>query len=404
MNANDNPADLDSNPVGTSRLMQLGIGILVLILGVGVTAGMVASRSAEEQTVPEEQSTLVEVIAVSLGEATARVESTGVVAAAQEVSMVPQVSGALTMVSDQLLPGGRFAKGALLARIDSRDYQLAADQERERLQQAEVSLALEQGRQETARREWVLLGNEGEPPDLAARKPQLRSAELALETARSGLKRAELALSRTAIRAPFNAMVLNESADIGQVVGAAPIATLVGTDRFWVNVSVPVEQLSALDIPGVRGERGSTAAIIQQLGAEQLTRSGEVLRLAGQLDPQSRTATLIVAVDDPLNLQAGTNPGLPMLPGAFVDVVIEGRAMPQTVTVPRVALQDGDHVWVSQDGRLVRRDVTVGWRNGDSIVLTGGLEAGEQVITTSLSFPIEGMSVQPQTRAVVKGE
>jgi len=318
--------------------------------------------------------------------------------------MVPQVSGALTMVSDQLLPGGRFAKGALLARIDSRDYQLAADQERERLQQAEVSLALEQGRQETARREWVLLGNEGEPPDLAARKPQLRSAELALETARSGLKRAELALSRTAIRAPFNAMVLNESADIGQVVGAAPIATLVGTDRFWVNVSVPVEQLSALDIPGVRGERGSTAAIIQQLGAEQLTRSGEVLRLAGQLDPQSRTATLIVAVDDPLNLQAGTNPGLPMLPGAFVDVVIEGRAMPQTVTVPRVALQDGDHVWVSQDGRLVRRDVTVGWRNGDSIVLTGGLEAGEQVITTSLSFPIEGMSVQPQTRAVVKGE
>ncbi|MDG1484649.1 MAG: efflux RND transporter periplasmic adaptor subunit [Myxococcota bacterium] len=404
MNANDNPADLDSNPVGTSRLMQLGIGVLVLILGVGVTAGMVASRSAEEQTVPEEQSTLVEVIAVSLGEATARVESTGVVAAAQEVSMVPQVSGALTMVSDQLLPGGRFAKGALLARIDSRDYQLAADQERERLQQAEVSLALEQGRQETARREWVLLGNEGEPPDLAARKPQLRSAELALETARSGLKRAELALSRTAIRAPFNAMVLNESADIGQVVGAAPIATLVGTDRFWVNVSVPVEQLSALDIPGVRGERGSKAAIIQQLGVEQLTRSGEVLRLAGQLDPQSRTATLIVAVDDPLNLQAGTNPGLPMLPGAFVDVVIEGRAMPQTITVPRVALQDGDHVWVSQDGRLARRDVTVGWRNGDSIVLTGGLEAGEQVITTSLSFPIEGMSVQPQTRAVVKGE
>jgi RND family efflux transporter MFP subunit len=404
MNANDNTADLDSNPVGTSRLKQLGIGVLVLVLGVGVTAGMVASRSAEELTVPEEQSTLVEVIEVSLGEATARVESTGVVAAAQEVSMVPQVSGALTMVSDQLLPGGRFAKGELIARIDSRDYQLAVDQERERLQQAEVSLALEQGRQETARREWVLLGNTGEPPDLAARKPQLRAAELALETARSGLKRAELSLSRTAIRAPFNAMVLNESADIGQVVGASPIATLVGTDRFWVNVSVPVEKLSALDIPGVRGDSGSKAAISQPLGAEQLIRSGEVLRLAGQLDPQSRTATLIVAVDDPLNLQAGTDPGLPMLPGAFVDVVIEGRSMPQTVTVPRVALQDGDHVWVSKDGRLARRDVNVGWRNGDSIVLTSGLAAGEQVITTSLSFPIEGMSVQSQARAALKGE
>lgn len=404
MNANDSSADFDTNPVGTSRLKQLGIGVLVLILGVGVTAGMVASRSAEEQKAPEEQSTPVEVVTVSFGEATARVETTGVVAAAQEVSMVPQVAGALTMVSDQLLPGGRFVKGELLARIDSRDYQLAADQERERLQQAEVSLALEQGRQETARREWVLLGNTGEPPDLAARKPQLRGAELALETARSGLKRAELSLSRTAIRAPFNAMVISESADIGQVVGASPIATLVGTDRFWVNVSVPVEQLSALDIPGVRGDSGSKAAIIQQLGDKNLTRSGEVLRLAGQLDPQSRTATLIVAVEDPLNLQAGTDPGLPMLPGAFVDVVIEGRSMAQTVTVPRVALQGGDHVWVSQDDRLARKAVTVGWRNGNDIVLTGGLEEGDQVITTPLSFPIEGMAVQPQARAASKGE
>ncbi|MFT5683086.1 MAG: RND family efflux transporter MFP subunit [Myxococcota bacterium] len=397
-------ADLETAEIGTSRLKQLGIGFLILVLGVGVTAGMVSSRSAEEQKAVEEQSTPVEVIVVSLGEATARIETTGVVAAAQEISMIPQVSGALTRVSDQLLPGGRFVKGELMARIDSRDYSLAVEQERGRVQQSEVELALEKGRQETARREWTLLGRSGEPSDLAARKPQLMASELALEAARSGLKRAELSLSRTAMRAPFNAMVINESADIGQVVGSSPIATLIGTDRFWVNVSVPVEQLSALDIPGVRGSSGSKAAIIQQLGADQLTRSGEVLRLAGQLDAQSRTATLIVAVEDPLNLQAGTDPGLPMLPGAFVDVVIEGRGMMDTVTIPRVALQNGDHVWISQDGRLARRDVTVGWRNGDSIVLTGGLSAGEQVITTSLSFPIEGMSVEPQERAALKGE
>jgi RND family efflux transporter MFP subunit len=391
---------------GTGRLKQVGIGFLILVLGVGATAGLVASRDVEEQTVPEEQSTPVEVVLAAPGEAIARIETTGVVAAAQQVSIVPQVSGALTMVSDQLIPGGRFAQGELMARIDSRDYQLGVEQERGRVQQAQVELAMERARQETARREWALLGNDGEAPELAARRPQLVAAELSQEAAKSGLSRAELALSRTAIRAPFNAMVLTESADVGQVVGGSPIATLVGTDRFWVNVSVPVEQLIVLDIPGVRGESGSKAAVVQQVGGERITRSGEVLRLAGQLDPQSRTATLIIAVDDPLNLSAGTDPGLPMLPGAFVDVVIEGRSMAGTFTVPRVALQGGDHVWISQDGRLARRDVTVGWRNGDEIVLTGGLSEGEQVITTPISFPIEGMAVQPQEHrtAALKGE
>ena len=392
--------------LGTSRLKQLGIGAVILFVGAVMAAGLIASRSAEEQTVPPPKSTTVEIIRAQPGVAVVRVETTGLVAAAQQVSMVPQVSGELTFVSSQLLPGGRFARGALMARIDPRDYELAVEQERSRVKQAEVELALEQGRQETARREWQLLGNTGDPPELAARKPQLAATELNLEAARSGLGRAELALSRTSIRAPFNAMVLTESADVGQVVGTAAVATLVGTDQFWVNVSVPVEHLAVLDIPGVRGDSGSTATITQQVGDEQVTRSGQVLRLAGQLDPQSRTATLIIAVDDPLNLDAGTDPGLPMLPGAFVNVVIEGREMADTVTVPRVALQDNSYVWLSEDDKLVRRDVKVGWRNGDDIVLTSGLSAGDQVITTPLSFPIEGMGLRPQERTItaLKGE
>lgn len=400
---NTTPSDVH---IGTSRLKQLIISVVVLLIGLGATAGLVATKSSEEQTVPPPKFTTVEIVSVLPGSVLARVETTGLVTAAQQVSMVPQVSGALTFVSDQLLPGGRFAKGALMARIDARDYQLAVEQERSRVKQAEVELALEQGRQETARREWQLLGNAGDPPELAARKPQLAATELNLEAARSGLGRAELALSRTSIRAPFNSMVITESADVGQVVGTAAVATVVGTDRLWVNVSVPVEHLAVLDIPGVSGASGSKAAVIQELGSTQIGRAGEVLRLAGQLDPQSRTATLIIAIDDPLNLAAGTEPGLPMLPGAFVSVVIEGREMAETVTVPRVALQDNAYVWIAEDDKLTRRDVTVGWRNGDDIVLTSGLSAGDQVITTPLSFPIEGMALRTQQRTItaLKGE
>ena len=46
-------------------------------------------------------------------------------------------------------------------------------------------------------------GNEGEAPELASVKPQLRLAELGVEAAEAGLERAELALARTVLKAPL---------------------------------------------------------------------------------------------------------------------------------------------------------------------------------------------------------
>ena len=64
-----------------------------------------------------------------------------------------------------------------------------------------------------------MLGNEGEAPELASRKPQLRLAELSVEAAEAGLERAELALARTVLKAPFDCIVRTEQLEMGQVVG-----------------------------------------------------------------------------------------------------------------------------------------------------------------------------------------
>ncbi len=382
-------AGLDRD-AGLSRWAQLGIGLLIVVLGLASTAGLIASRSAEKQSAAPKPATPVEVVLAAPSASIVQIESTGVVTAAQQISVVPQVSGALVMVSPELVPGGRFAKGEVIARIDARDYRLGVDQERSRVKKAEVELALEEARQETARKEWMLLGYDGEAPALAARQPQLDASRLALESAESGLARAQLSLERTALRAPFNAMVISENADVGQVVGGAAVATLVGTDEAWVQVSVPVEQLAALQIPGVNGEEGSRAVITQGTG---IVREGHVFKLSGQLDVQSRTATLIISVPDPLNLSAEGSPGLPLLPGAFVDVTLTGLPLQDSFTVPRIAVKDDDHVWLVEGGKLSRRAVTVGWRSGESLVLTGGLEPGDRIVTTPISFPIEGMEV-----------
>jgi len=379
------------------KLFKVGIPIAILTLGGIAAASLTRLSPTAERSAPPLKRTSVEVTTTAAQTLQAKVSASGLVTPARQISVLPEVTGRILQQSPQLVPGGRFRQGEVIARINSQDYRLALTQEQSRVQQRQVELEQERGRREIAAREWQLLGGGDKDTDssLALREPQLAAAKVGLEAAQSGLERARVNLARTVIRAPFNAMVLSEQVDVGQVVGpGTPIATLIGTDELWVRVSVPVEKLEVIEIPGVTSKRGSSVEVVQALRTgNNIVRRGAVLRLEGELDPQTRTAQLLIEIDAESE-QPGS--GLPLLPGANVEVVIEGRSIEQAITIPRVALRDGTRVWlVDDDGELAERAVTVGWRERDSVVVTAGLEPGERVVTSPIATPIVGMLVEP---------
>ena len=359
--------------------------------------GLYATGSAAEKTTPPERVDLVEATRIEAARAQARVEATGTVIADQQVVLSPEVAGRLTWVADGLKPGQRFSKGSTIARIDSRDYEAGVAAERSRLHQAELELSLEENRGTVAAREWDLIGGDASGDgSLALREPHLEVARATVEAAQASLDRAELNLSRTSIRAPFNAVVLSENVDVGQVIGSASqVAILAGTDRVRVEASVPYDRLSSLAIPGVDGvtaDEASTATVRHTLGdGSAIVRSGRVVGMGGQLDPQTRTATVLLTIDAPYDPPGG---GLPLLIGAFVDITIDGRSVDEALVVPRTAVYDGDTIWVvGDDSKLERRTVETGWAIGDELQVLSGLQAGDEVVTTPLSAPIVGTRV-----------
>ena len=380
-------------PALAGKLFKVVLPALILIVGIGAARFLIAQKKPTEKKAPEARVATVEYVEVTAGEPRARVEATGTVEGDRQVSLSALVMGEVVYVAHQLDPGGRFPRGATLLRVDPRDYEVAVAQEAARVQQAELELALEKERGATASREWALLadGRDAAEAPLALRGPHLATAGQALEAARSGYERAQLNLERTTLKAPFNAMVLQEAAEIGQVLSpGAAIITLVGTDRFRVRVAIPVEQLIHIAIPGVNGELGSTAIVTQDLGGgHHIERKATVTQLAGQLDPKTRTAELYLAIEDPL---AGE--GLPLLPQAFVRVSIEGLPVEGALAVPRDALVDGGVLWtITAENTLERKEVTVGWRDNETAFVVDGLMDGARVVTTPMSLPIEGAPV-----------
>jgi len=369
-------------------LVPLGI----VVAGAALTGILIATGGSASKETPPVKALLVETLDPNPEDIPIPVRGTGVVTAAQQVALVPQVSGKITQTNPRLLPGGRFKTGEVIAHIDPRDYLALRDQAQSQAQRAELELALEKGRGEVAQREWELVGEDGtEPSDLALRKPQYALAEQNVVAAKGALQQAQLNVSRTRLTAPFNSVVVSESIDIGQVVGPGTVAaTLIGTDQLWVKVSLPMSEVDVLKFRDTEGP-GSPARVIQRLADGRIVEhSGHALQLGGALDPQTRLAQVTVAIDKPFDSESSS---LPLLPGAYVEVIFEGLLASQVIRLPRAAVYNGNTVWVAADQILARRTVEITGSDADSVLVASGLSPGDSIITTALSLPVEGTPV-----------
>src|SRR5690606_15586491 len=169
----------------------------------------------------------------------------------------------------------------------------------------------------------------------------LKRAEALIRRAESQIAIAQLNLERTSIVAPFNAMVLDESVETGQLVEPGTVvATLVGTDEFWVQASVPTDQLHHIRLPR-DGEPGAQASVFLELGeGRQVEHRGRVLRLLSDLEPSGRMARVLISIPDPLGLET-TERSTPLLLGSYVRVEIDAGSLDGVLAIDRAALRKG---------------------------------------------------------------
>jgi len=391
--------------------IQVVLAILIVGLGAAVVVAFKMSKPEPATSESESRGLLVQTERVSAGDHEVHVRAQGQVMSARRVVLSPQVAGKITWVNDELVPGGRIAENARLLRLDGRDYQLALQSRSADVNRASLELQLEQRRQAIAEREWNNFGEESasgatEADDpgraLALRQPQVENAEVTVGAAESAVQQARLNLQRTAIRAPFNAMVLSESVDVGQYVApGSQLATLVGTDEAWVQVSLPVEALPSISFPERDGE-GSPAQVRFDVGGQEVVRQGRVLRLLPDLDASGGMARILVAIDDPFALEREGEdaPKVPLLLGSFVTVDIDVPALSDVVEVPRLAVREGGKVFVMNgESQLEIRELQIVWGREDSVLVREGLVDGERVITSRVPTPVAGMVLREEGTA-----
>jgi len=404
MEKHSNQLDSDASSRSPARkwIGSLGRLLLGLIVFAGATAISIfwmTNQPAAQRRPPRPQATLVEVSPVRSQTEKVIIRAMGTVTPARIIQLAPRVSGEIVEVSPQFFPGGRFQASDTILRIEQKDYRLALEQRKSELVDAQHDLKLEMGQQSVAQREYELLEQDVEEEDkeLLLRQPQLEMAKAAVSAAEAAVEKAQLDLDRTVIVSPFNAMIQEKNVDLGsQVSVGMTLATLVGTDEYWVEVSVPVDELRWLHIPGYNGEAQSSARVYHESAwGKEVFRSAKVERLMADLEPEGRMARLLIDVPDPLQLQVAPGKRHPLILGSYVRVEIDGVELPDIVQIPRSAVREANQIWImNPDGKLAIRTISIVWSGNDDVYVSDGISDGELLVMSNLGNPVEGMPLR----------
>ncbi|MBE0615677.1 MAG: efflux RND transporter periplasmic adaptor subunit [Burkholderiales bacterium] len=201
-------------------------------------------------------------------------------ASAQAVSLnesriAAEIAGRIEAIPVRV--GERVARGAVLARIECRDYELARDRASASIKGVDARIALAD--QQLRRARDLAARGFFSKEALASRETEVQVLRADREQARAQFDTAARAVGKCTIRAPFAAIVRERLGQVGELAApGSPLVALSDADRVEVSVQLQSSDVASLSkAPDVR------------FAADGITRELALLRISPAISPQART-------------------------------------------------------------------------------------------------------------------
>jgi multidrug efflux system membrane fusion protein len=306
----------------------------------------------------------------------------------ESVTVTPQVGGRITQREFQ--DGADLAKGQLLFVIDPRPYQAQVDSAKGALAQAKA--ALELAKVEYERSSQLFNSKVTSKQDYDSKKSTVDVDHAQVESAEAALETAQLNLEYCYIHSPIQGRAGARLVDVGNVVQANATGLLLiqRLDPIYADFTI-----TERDLPNVQKEmtRGTLKTLVRlPSDPEDRAHGGKLTFLDNTVQNGTGTVNLRATI---------SNPDHHFWPGQFVNVRLVLATQKGAVLIPNQATQisqKGPFVYVVKpDNTADLRLVTLGQRQGDNVVITQGVAAGENVIVAGQMTVVPNSKVRVDT-------
>lgn len=380
------------------KFFRLTLPLILIITSALVVAALVTYKQSQraERKPETSQAILVDIIKAEVVSLNLVVSSQGTIRPRTETSLVAEVSGKIVSVSPDFVAGGFFRKGEVLLQIDPSDYRAGLKRAEAALASREARLADETARSDQALKDWQNMGKQGQPSDLGLRKPQMADARANVSAAEADVEKARRDLERTQITVPYDGLVRQKAADIGQYVSPGTrLGITFAIDTAEVRLPLTSSDLKYLELPtGTEAKQGGKpfppVILSTKSAGDTDVWQARIIRTEGVVDEISRVVYAVAEIIDPYGV-LGQSQQKELKIGTFVTAEIQGLPAKNVVVLPRYVLQPNNMILtVNKNSELEILSVVVLRAEPKKVYISSGIKAGARVITTTLDAPVPG--------------
>lgn len=341
--------------------------IIYIVLGIVILALLAWPKLKPKQgaqtpaTAKKGGSTKVKTITVTPQTSERTIETTGNILADEEVVLYPETQGRIVQIN--FTEGAQVKKGDLLIKINDSDLQA-------QLRKAAASKKL---KEDTEKRNKSLL----EKGAISNEVYDIASTELSSINADIDLLKEQI--RKTEIRAPFNGVIgLRNISEGSYVTPATRIAALQNINQIKVEFAVPEKYAAILKI-------GNTVLFTTEGNEKQ--HQAKIYGIEPKVDDVTRNVIMRAIC---------ANPNQQILPGSFAKVSVVASTNANAFMIPTqaiVPILKGQKVYLAQGDSVIERKVKTGVRKENTIEITEGLQAGDEIVVEGVMYLRQGAKI-----------
>jgi RND family efflux transporter MFP subunit len=289
------------------------------------------------------------------------VVATGTLEASEVLTVVSETQGKIIQVYRE--KGDRVSAGDLIVKVD--DEVIAAN-----VLTAEANY--EQFQKDVERLTRLAEQN-------AVTKRDLEQTSIGLKKAKADLTNARKALSNTSIKAPITGYINNDFVTVGQFLGGgSQVCEIVNNNKLKLNIRVSEREVYKI-------RKGQNVSIHIAVFPDKKF-NGTITSIAEKAD---------AAMKFNVEITISNNSQIQLKSGLYAEALLPVKNEEKYIIDKRciVGSMEKPTVFVVQDGKAVRRELTIGASNDKQVEVLTGLNDGEQVIVSGQLNLKEGNEV-----------